>query len=68
MSSEAEEVIIHGQSLRCYHCGTVTFFKRTVVMPAPGASTLGLSALSPHATCYVCSECTFVHWFAADRR
>jgi len=66
MSDTAEKVIIKGRPLTCGHCGAQTFYRRVVVMPGPAASVFGFAAASPRATCYSCSECTFVHWFADE--
>ena len=66
MSSEAETVIVAGKPLLCHHCGASSFHSRAVVMPGPVASALNFAAFAPRATCYVCSVCTFIHWFADE--
>lgn len=68
MSSEPEAVVLAGKPLTCGHCGAHTFHKRVVVMPGPAASAFGFAAVAPRASCYICSECTLVHWFADEPR
>ena len=66
MSAEPESVVINNKALTCGHCSARTFYRRVVVMAGPTATSLGFAAAAPRATCYICSECTFVHWFADE--
>ncbi|MEO8649927.1 MAG: hypothetical protein ABI539_12240 [Acidobacteriota bacterium] len=49
------------RQLICLVCGNETFWQREEIL-AP-ASIFGATAGNPTATCMVCDECGFIHFF-----
>lgn len=64
MAHQPEEVVVHGKSLTCAHCGGRTFYTRTVAVHGAGASLLGIEWFTQRgAFCHTCSDCGHMHWF-----
>jgi len=60
---EPEEVTIRDIPLRCLVCRNGTFFRRRAQLHGPVATLFNLEWTAPTATCAICSECSYVHWF-----
>ncbi|CAN5371192.1 hypothetical protein BH09GEM1_BH09GEM1_30230 [soil metagenome] len=69
MAKEPEEVVMHGRSLVCHHCGGSLFHERAVAAHAASeASALGLGFLTDDAAwCLTCSTCGHMHTFMRPR-
>lgn len=62
-SLEAREVQAAGHQLRCQVCDYTRFFRREAGL-STGASTFGQDWANSKASCFICEQCGFVHWFA----
>ena len=58
-----EAVMVNGASLSCVICKHDTFFERRAQLHGPVATLFNLEWAAPTATCVVCSQCGYVHWF-----
>jgi predicted nucleic-acid-binding Zn-ribbon protein len=61
--SEPETVEVNGKSLRCVVCGNDTFHSREAQLHGAVATFFDIEWTSPTATCYVCADCSYIHWF-----
>jgi hypothetical protein len=64
MSLEAREVKIAGNQLRCHVCDYTRFFRREAGMSTGTSSFFGQDWANSKASCFICEQCGFVHWFA----
>lgn len=60
---EPEARIIRGKPLRCLVCSHDLFFQREALLNTAGASFMGFDWANKSGTCFVCSECGYIHWF-----
>jgi hypothetical protein len=58
-----EERMIKGKQLKCHHCGNELFFKKEPLFGDYINTVFGGNITGTTAACYICSECTCVHWF-----
>ena len=61
--SEPETITVNQRQLRCLVCKHETFYQRTAQLHGGVATFFQLEWASPTATCIVCSECGYIHWF-----
>lgn len=50
--------------LRCQVCGEDEFVERNAQLNTAGMTMMNLDFLNESATCFVCLQCGYVHWFA----
>ena len=60
--SEAREVRVAGQQLRCQVCDYTRFFRREAGLTG-ASSFFGQDWANSKASCFICEQCGFVHWF-----
>ncbi|MDQ4025793.1 MAG: DNA-binding protein [Actinomycetota bacterium] len=60
---EAEEVTILGQQMRCEICHHMRFFQREGKIQTTAMTFFELDWANASATCLVCEQCGYVHWF-----
>jgi len=60
---EPEEVTLNERPLRCLVCQNGAFYRRRAQLHGPVATLFNLEWTAPTATCVICSECGYVHWF-----
>jgi len=60
---EAEQYEINNKRLKCYHCENTTFFTRQEQLHSPATTFLNMEWLDKTATCFVCADCGYIHWF-----
>lgn len=60
---EAEEVQIAGRPLRCEICHHTRFYSREGKIQTTGMTFFDLDWANASATCLVCEQCGYVHWF-----
>ena len=60
---EPEEVQVCDKPFKCVACGNQTFWRREAQLNTAIASFFHLDWLDESATCVVCSDCGYVHWF-----
>jgi hypothetical protein len=60
---EAETVEVNGKALRCVICSNNLFWTRSALLNTGAMTFFNLDWADKSATCFVCSECTYVHWF-----
>ena len=65
MGIEPEEVEIKGRELTCHHCGGRLFHERPIRVEESSAlgALFGGMFTDRAASCFVCSECGFMHSF-----
>jgi len=63
-TEEANRYEIPDKLLNCHHCNNDTFYTRQEQLHSPTTTFLNLEWLDKTATCYVCSECGYIHWFS----
>ncbi len=61
--NEPQPVEVSGRSLRCVVCGHNQFYITEAQMNKAVTTFFRLDWTDKSATCFVCSECTYVHWF-----
>ena len=59
-----EQRVIKGKQLKCHHCGHDLFYKKDALFSDYVTTFFGGNLPGGSAACYVCSECTYVHWFS----
>jgi predicted nucleic-acid-binding Zn-ribbon protein len=63
---EPEERVVRGKPLRCLVCTNDRFYKREAMLNTAGATFLNFDWANKSGTCFVCSECGYIHWFLLD--
>jgi hypothetical protein len=58
--------IIGDKPLHCLVCNHDRFYSRDAQLNTAGAELLGFAWANQSATCYVCAECGYIHWFLLD--
>ena len=53
-----------GKELSCVVCGGNRFYKREILMNTPGMTFFKLDWANATATCRICGDCGYIHWFA----
>jgi len=62
-----EIVTIGDTSLRCQICSGDRFITRDkILLNTPLVSAIGWDFANRTATCYVCADCGYIHWFVAS--
>lgn len=59
----ASIIKVKGKELKCLHCGKRHFTKREGILVTTWMSFFRLVFFNESATCYVCLNCKFIHWF-----
>lgn len=65
---EAREIRIAGRQLRCHMCDYTRFIEREAQLQSAAGMLFGQDWASSKATCMVCEQCGYVHWFLASRQ
>ena len=65
-SREAHPVEIKGQQLTCPVCGNKHFWQRKAQLNSAVASFFDFDWLNKSASCFICSECTYIYWFHGE--
>ncbi|MCB0587121.1 MAG: hypothetical protein KDD06_17600 [Phaeodactylibacter sp.] len=60
---EPQTVEVKGNPLKCPVCGNDYFYYRKVLLSNRGLAFMDLEWASRRATCFVCSECSYIFWF-----
>ncbi len=60
---KATPVTVKGKKLKCVVCEHDKFSQRDAQLNTTGMSMLGLDWANKTASCYVCENCTYIHWF-----
>ncbi len=60
---EPQTVEIKGNVLKCHVCGNGYFWNRKAQLNTAAMSFLNLDWANKSAICFICSECTYIHWF-----
>jgi len=66
-SVEAREVQIAGRQLRCQVCDYTRFFRREAGLSSGASNAFGQDWASSQASCFICEQCGYVHWFVRAR-
>ncbi|WP_345950507.1 hypothetical protein ABDD95_03465 [Mucilaginibacter sp. PAMB04274] len=54
---------IDGKQLICMFCQNDFFFTRQEQLHSPSRTFFDLEWTDKTATCFICSECGYIHWF-----
>jgi len=65
-SKEAETKMVNNRYLSCQYCNHNMFFTRKAQLNTAGMSLLDMDWANKSATCYVCEQCGYIHWFLID--
>lgn len=60
---EPQTVDVKGNQLKCPICTCNKFWTRKAQLNTSTASFFGFDWANRSATCFVCSECTYIYWF-----
>ena len=60
---EAEEAVIAGKQLVCEICRHTKFYSREGKIQTTAMTFFDLDWANASATCLVCEQCGYVHWF-----
>jgi len=63
---EPQQQTVNDKPLRCVVCENDRFFERSAQLNTAVAEFFDLAWANRSATCFVCSECSYVHWFLFD--
>ena len=63
---EAEVVTIHGKEFRCLVCHHDRFWARQAQLNTALATFFNMDWANQSATCIVCDECGYIHWFLVE--
>src|SRR5688500_7389425 len=66
-SVEAREIKIAGKQLRCQVCDYTRFYRREAGLSSGASNVFGQEWAHSQATCFICEQCGYVHWFVRDR-
>ena len=61
--NEPELVEVKGNQLSCPICSNKYFWSRNAQLNTSVASFFGIDWANRSATCFVCSDCTYIFWF-----
>ena len=61
--AEPQTVEVKGHPLTCPVCNNTTFYSRRAQLNTSIATFFKLDWANRTATCFVCSECTYIYWF-----
>ena len=56
-------VKVRGHVLTCVICKSGLFWEREAMLNTSGLTLFGLDWANASGTCYVCSQCGYIHWF-----
>lgn len=62
---EPKTVEVKGNALCCPVCDNKYFWSRKALLTSAVSTFFNLDWTDRNATCFVCSECTYVFWFLA---
>ena len=62
-SNEPEIVQVKGRPFRCQVCNHDLFLTRSAQLNTAGLTFLDLDWMNQSATCVICADCGYVHWF-----
>lgn len=62
-SSEPSNYQVKDRDLICHNCRNDLFWSREAQLNTAVASFFSLDWANKTATCLVCSECAYIHWF-----
>lgn len=60
---QPQPVRVRGKDLCCPVCDNRYFWRRTAQLNTSLATLLGFDWANRSATCFVCSDCTYMFWF-----
>ncbi|MBM3790136.1 MAG: hypothetical protein FJW35_07260 [Acidobacteria bacterium] len=60
---EPEHVYIKGNELHCEICKHTRFYQRKAQLNTAVATFFSFDWVNPSATCVVCENCGYIHWF-----
>jgi hypothetical protein len=66
-SVEAREVLVAGKQLRCQVCEYPRFFRREAGLSTGASNVFGQDWANSQASCFICEQCGYVHWFVRAR-
>jgi hypothetical protein len=66
-TQEAAQVEIAGRELHCTICLHPRFRERKAQLNTAAASFFDLDWANPSATCLVCENCGYIHWFLPQK-
>ncbi|KPK85585.1 MAG: hypothetical protein AMS27_06895 [Bacteroides sp. SM23_62_1] len=58
-----QTVDVKGHPLICPICGHNYFWSRRILLNTVLATLVDLDWANRKATCFICSECTYIYWF-----
>ena len=61
-----EPIEVMGKPLVCPICSNKHFWVRTAQLNKAVTTFFGFDGGDPSATCFVCSECTYIFWFLGE--
>jgi hypothetical protein len=65
--AEPQTIEVKGHVLKCPVCNNEFFWRRGAFLNTAIATFFKLDWISRNATCFVCSECTHISWFAGQQ-
>ena len=60
-----QAIKVKGHELVCPVCANKTFWTRNVLLNKAMSTFFNLDWANRSATCLVCSNCSYIHWFLA---
>jgi uncharacterized protein with PIN domain len=63
--NQPEAYEVKGRTVRCYHCSNHLFWTRRAQLNSAIATFFRLDWTDQSATCLICAECGYIHWFLA---
>jgi hypothetical protein len=60
---EPQPIEVNGRALRCIICSHNLFWVRNALLNKATSTFFNLDWADKSATCFVCAECTYIHWF-----
>ena len=64
---DAETVKVGQKTLICLVCGHGRFRRRRAQLNTALATFFKLDWANRSATCFICEQCGYIHWFLAER-
>ena len=62
-NKEPQTIQVRGNELKCPVCSNNIFWARKAQLNSAITTFLNLDWTDRSATCFVCSECTYIFWF-----
>ncbi|NOZ46907.1 MAG: hypothetical protein GXO79_09005 [Chlorobi bacterium] len=62
-NKEPQTVEVKGNPLKCPICGNAYFWTKKAQLNTAVATFFNLDWANKSATCFICSECTYIQWF-----